>query len=1001
MADAASWNAERVLALAPDAASAPAGRGLAAPSKWANLGQADNLVWGECQGSGSKPYRCQVAPDDPAFKCSCPSRKFPCKHAIGLLLIWSGPGATVGSGEPPAWAAEWAEARAQRAEAKQQKAEKAEAAPVDPAARQKREAGRLAKVAAGLDDLDRWLGDLARSGLAALASRPGNPWDEQARRLVDAQCPGVARRLREVDALPKAGDGWQAAVLDRLGRVYLLIEAFRRRDRLSEAVREDVRAAIGFPADLDGVRAGTAGAAVRDAWQVLGQAFGLEEKIAVRRTWLRGRDSGRSALVLDFAAPGRPFDVHFEPGTAVDATLGFLPGAAMLRAVPLDRHGAAVPVVTLDGGGSVAEAHAAFGAALARSPWVELVPVVLADATLWPHDGGWSVVDATGHALPIHGRFDRGWEVEALTGGLPLTLAGEFDGAALHPVGAARDGRYLALAAPGDSGTDVPPASRPPDSALLRATTAAAIVGVDRRPPPAAGDDRLGRALASLDDRPAPARLFALAAAGGLYARAGRLPSSGAEWHRPPPDLADDRPEASPAAAALLARLLRGELGASAAHDPALFLEWFDRCAAAGRRLPAPFLVPVLTAFQGRPDDAPGIGPILGRRGAWLAARNPKWAPLAGAADVADADAAWATGARAERLALLDRLRRDDPAAARRLVAATFAAEPAALRAEILARFAVGLGPDDEPLLEGALDDRGKDVRAAAAELLARLPGSRLAARMADRMRAILARDGDRVAVAPPRGADAALTRDGVAAEPPKDPRGRALGVAAYHLREVLGRTPLGAVVEHLGRPPAELIRAVAGSDWAEGVVLAWEVAAARQGDLAWARALVLARAEARTTHQSPHFDALFAALPGDDRDALIAERLGRLASFGSTDRAANEANRFLAAARGTFGVALARALLGRLIAEVAEGANTAEDDAALWGRWAALRNVIDLLDGRLPFELVDETVALAAARLGPLAAAAHPAHSPSARLEALLGRWAFRRDLHQEFAPR
>nr|WP_279163542.1 SWIM zinc finger family protein [Rhodococcus erythropolis] len=25
----------------------------------------------------------------PAYKCSCPSRKFPCKHALGLLVEWS------------------------------------------------------------------------------------------------------------------------------------------------------------------------------------------------------------------------------------------------------------------------------------------------------------------------------------------------------------------------------------------------------------------------------------------------------------------------------------------------------------------------------------------------------------------------------------------------------------------------------------------------------------------------------------------------------------------------------------------------------------------------------------------------------------------------------------------------------------------------------------------------------------------------------------------------
>ena len=88
----AAWNTETVLALAPDPASAKAGRGLATPPKWSGLGTSEGLIWGECQGSGATPYQTKVDPAGPAFSCSCPSRKFPCKHAIGLMLVWaSGP----------------------------------------------------------------------------------------------------------------------------------------------------------------------------------------------------------------------------------------------------------------------------------------------------------------------------------------------------------------------------------------------------------------------------------------------------------------------------------------------------------------------------------------------------------------------------------------------------------------------------------------------------------------------------------------------------------------------------------------------------------------------------------------------------------------------------------------------------------------------------------------------------------------------------------------------
>jgi len=66
----------------------------------------DAVIWGECQGSGAKPYQVQIALAEPAFKCSCPSRKFPCKHGLGLLLIYATSPISVIASERPAWVSE-------------------------------------------------------------------------------------------------------------------------------------------------------------------------------------------------------------------------------------------------------------------------------------------------------------------------------------------------------------------------------------------------------------------------------------------------------------------------------------------------------------------------------------------------------------------------------------------------------------------------------------------------------------------------------------------------------------------------------------------------------------------------------------------------------------------------------------------------------------------------------------------------------------------------------
>lgn len=73
---------EQILQLAPDDSSVKAGKGLATLSKWVLRECSGRAVWGHCQGSGKNPYQTVIDLNDIAFKCSCPSRKFPCKHGL-------------------------------------------------------------------------------------------------------------------------------------------------------------------------------------------------------------------------------------------------------------------------------------------------------------------------------------------------------------------------------------------------------------------------------------------------------------------------------------------------------------------------------------------------------------------------------------------------------------------------------------------------------------------------------------------------------------------------------------------------------------------------------------------------------------------------------------------------------------------------------------------------------------------------------------------------------
>src|SRR5215469_11723669 len=107
-----TFSRQQVLGMAPDAASVRAGEGLAVGARWRGLGRDEQAVWGECRGSGAGFYDCGAALDDGATRCSCPSSKIPCKHALGLLLLLADGAAPAAS--RPDWVTGWLDARSAR-----------------------------------------------------------------------------------------------------------------------------------------------------------------------------------------------------------------------------------------------------------------------------------------------------------------------------------------------------------------------------------------------------------------------------------------------------------------------------------------------------------------------------------------------------------------------------------------------------------------------------------------------------------------------------------------------------------------------------------------------------------------------------------------------------------------------------------------------------------------------------------------------------------------------
>lgn len=431
--------------LAPDARSLAAAAKLIAPSRWPTLGRSGRLLWGTCQGSAAEPYQTAADLGGPATVCSCPSRKFPCKHALALLLIYQQQPAHLPSTEPPPWAADWLTKR--DAAAGKPSAPAPAAKPIDPLAQANRIATRSAKIDTGFTELERWLQDLVRGGLVDAKHRLADDARRMAARLIDARAPGAAREVEALLVLALTGDAtWAAQLLARLGRLQMLITAWRRYAALSPAQQADVYAAVGLTLRTEEVLTVPP---VHDVWLTLGRRLTVSDRLQTQWSWLLGTASGRPALSLAFAyGNDTPID-RWMPGTIVAAALHYYPGSAPLRVVAGAQ---AAPTQPADAQRVQAVAAADFAAALrpynqalARNPWCDQAALLVHAVTPLIAGDGWAVRDRAGAQLPLAPRWPGGWTLLALSGGHPLTLAAEWDGALLWPLGAWADGRYVAL----------------------------------------------------------------------------------------------------------------------------------------------------------------------------------------------------------------------------------------------------------------------------------------------------------------------------------------------------------------------------------------------------------------------------------------------------------------------------------------------------------------------------------------------------------------------------
>jgi hypothetical protein len=408
---------EQIFALAPDEASKKAGRDLANPAKWITRGINEQALWGECQGSGIKPYQTQVDLNSIAFKCSCPSRKFPCKHGIGLLLHESRNPDMFATAEMPAWVAEWIGKRSEKEVKKAETADK----PVDEAAQAKRQEARTKKVAAGIQELRIWLKDIIRNGILSMPEKSAGYWDNMARRMVDAQAAGLAVRIRELASTRFWEENWQDGFMNQLIQIYLIAEGYQHLPQLNEKIQQDILNQVGFTKNQDELKAGQG---TTDTWLVLGKNTDTEGGLTTEENWLYGVNSRTCALILQFYAKGQTLPYSLMPGTCIQAELVFFPSSVPFRALIKNIAGQTeAGTEPLSGLGGWQEMALLQSRITAQLPFQADIPVIIEKLRPVKIQQEWYLQDQQGYLAHVQAGLKSWWTVLAVSGGLPLTMS--------------------------------------------------------------------------------------------------------------------------------------------------------------------------------------------------------------------------------------------------------------------------------------------------------------------------------------------------------------------------------------------------------------------------------------------------------------------------------------------------------------------------------------------------------------------------------------------------
>lgn len=233
MSDAKIITEDMIRSLAPNAAAVSNGQKISRSGGFVKLCKTsdETLIFGECRGSGSKPYitSADFSGDSPVFRCSCPSRQFPCKHSLAIMFEWLA-GKSFDTADIPEDIAQKREKLAKRAEKAAAPDNGGEKKPP----KQNRAAAekKLRRQAEGLDLAEQFVSDLLNRGVSSVNKAAAEQYKNLAKQLGDYYLPEPQAIMNEIitaaEGLSSEPDDNE---LERLTRLCVKLSSSIRKSR--------------------------------------------------------------------------------------------------------------------------------------------------------------------------------------------------------------------------------------------------------------------------------------------------------------------------------------------------------------------------------------------------------------------------------------------------------------------------------------------------------------------------------------------------------------------------------------------------------------------------------------------------------------------------------------------------------------------------------------------------------------------------------------------------